>query len=57
MMGNLISGFTTTLIGVEILNRKRLIFTWKHYGYGYNYKFNNSDFRKLIKMAINGELK
>jgi hypothetical protein len=55
--GNLVGGFITILVGMDVEQRKRLKEIWIDYGYGFRKRFNDRDFRDLIKMAVNGELK
>lgn len=57
MTGNIIGGFISILIGMTIEERKMLVKRWLDSGYGYKERLSNWDFRHLIKIAIEGELK
>lgn len=55
-VGSMVNGYIPILIGVRLENERILIQDWRDYGYGYKRKFNDYQFKELIKLAVNGEL-
>ncbi len=56
MVKNIIGGFITILMKVDIERRKSAIKSWGKKGFGYRGKLTDYEFRTIIKLGTNGKL-